>query len=57
MDEEVQALEDNHIWQIEDPPSDVKVLSGKWVYKIKCGVDHKLSKYKVIWVAKGYDQI
>ena len=52
MDEEVQALEDNHTWQIVDPPSDAKVLGGKWVYKIKRGVDGKPSRYKARWVVK-----
>ena len=57
IDEEVQALEDNYTWQIVDPPSDAKILAGKWVYKIKRGVDGKPSRYKARWVAKGYEQI
>ena len=57
MDEEVQALEDNHTWQTVDPPSDASILGGKWVYKIKRGVDVKPSRYKARWVAKGYEQV
>ena len=46
MNEEVEALEDSHTWQMVDSPSNAKVLGGKWVYKIKRGVDGKPSRYK-----------
>lgn len=57
MDEEVQALKDNHIWQVVDPSSNIKILGGKWVYKIKRRIDSKLFRYKARWVAKNYKQI
>lgn len=57
MDEEVQALEENSTWQIIDLPSDAKILGGKWVYKIKCGLDSEPSRYKARWVARSYEQI
>ena len=57
MNEEVQALEENHTWQIVDSPSNAKVLGGKWVYRIKRGVDGEPSRYKARWIAKGYEQI
>lgn len=57
MNEEVQTLEDNYIWQIVNPPSNAKVMDGKWVYKIKHRVDNTPSRYKARWVVKGYEQI
>lgn len=53
--DEVQALDDNHTWQIIDPPPDAQVLGGKWAYKIKYVVGGKPSRYKARWVVKGYE--
>lgn len=39
MNKEVQAFEENHIWQIIDSSSNTKVLGGKRVYRIKRGID------------------
>lgn len=35
MQEELQALENNHTWDLVDPPSGKPLVGCKWVYKIK----------------------
>ncbi|XP_070021970.1 uncharacterized protein [Nicotiana sylvestris] len=35
MQQEIQALENNHIWEIVDLPAGKQAISSKWVYKIK----------------------
>jgi hypothetical protein len=37
-------------------PKGGKVVSCKWVYKLKKGVDDKVERYKVRLVQKGYSQ-
>ena len=46
MDEELQALLDNHIWDMIPCPSNVKVIGCKWVYSIKLHFDGTLDRYK-----------
>jgi hypothetical protein len=57
MGEEYQSLISNGTWELGLPPSEVKVLGGKWVYKIKFKADGTVERYKARWVAKGYEQI
>ena len=55
MDDEVKSLEDNHTWDLVDAPKNHKIICGKWVYKLKYGIDGKISRYKARSVAKGFD--
>lgn len=61
MNEELQALESTHIWDICSLPPDKNVIGCKWVYKLKLFVDGSLKHYKarlvaLRLVAKGYTQ-
>ena len=56
MQEEYDALVENHTWDIVYVPKDQKVLKGKWVYKIKRSNEGTISRYKARWVAKGFEQ-
>jgi len=38
MDEEMKLLHDNHTWEIVKKPVGVKLVSCKWVYKMKVGI-------------------
>ena len=51
MDEELQALQGNHTWGVVPCPSNVKVISCKWVYSIKLRSDGTLDRYKTRLVA------
>jgi hypothetical protein len=56
MKEEMDALERNKTWDLVELPKDRKVVSCKWVYKLKRGVDDKFERYKERHVEKGYSQ-
>ena len=56
MDEERQALQDNHTWDVVPCPSNVKAIDCKWVYSIKLCFDWTLDRYKARLVALGNKQ-
>lgn len=56
MQEQYDALVENHTWDIVYIPKDQKVLKGKWVFKIKRSNEGTISRYKARWVAKGFEQ-
>lgn len=57
MDNELQALERNGTWTIEDLPKDKKALGCKWVYKIKRKSDETVERFKERIVILGNHQI
>ena len=56
MQEELQALEKTHTWDLVDPPSYKTLVGCKWVYKIKTLSDGSIEHYKARLVAKGFTQ-
>lgn len=57
MGSEVDALEENNTWTIEDLPPGKKAIGSKWVYKIKYNSDGSIERYKARLVALGNRQI
>ena len=56
MKEELDALDQNHTWDIVDCPSAVKSIGSKWIYSIKLKYDVSLDRYKARLVALGNKQ-
>ncbi|XP_028769507.1 uncharacterized protein LOC114726965 [Neltuma alba] len=56
MREEMQALEQNHTWDIVDNPKGKRAIGCKWVFKVKYNSDGSVERYKARLVAKGYSQ-
>jgi len=56
MDEELQALQDNHTWDVVPCPSTVKAIGCKWVFSVKLRSDGTLDRYKARLVALGNRQ-
>lgn len=56
MANELQALQDNHTWEIVKLPKGEKPISCRWVYKVKYKADGSIERYKACLVAKGFTQ-
>jgi len=57
MDEKMKSLHDNHTWELVKKPASAKLVSCKWVYKMKegiPGVEH--DRFKARLVARGFTQ-
>jgi len=53
MAEEIRALEENHTYTIEHLPPSKKLISCKWVYRVKYKSDGSLERYKARLVIRG----
>ena len=53
MQDELQALQDNHTWDIVPCPPRVKFIGCKWVYTIKLRADASIKRHKAHLVAIG----
>ena len=51
MEEEIVALERNQTWKLLPKLKDVKPISCKWVFKIKCHIDGSVERYKARSIA------
>src|SRR5262249_20496627 len=56
MLEEIQALDDNHTWELVALPQDKKAVGCKWVFAVKINPDGSVARLKARLVAKGYAQ-
>ncbi|KAD7479992.1 hypothetical protein E3N88_03128 [Mikania micrantha] len=57
MKDEIQALEENGTWSLEELPKGKRTIDSKWVYKIKYKPNGEIERYKARLVAKGYTQM
>jgi len=56
MNDELQALENTHTWDLVDLSKGKHAMGCKWVYKIKTHSDGFIDRYKARSVAKGFTQ-
>ncbi|MDA0625107.1 reverse transcriptase domain-containing protein, partial [Acinetobacter baumannii] len=56
MKEDIDALQQNQTWDLVSNPRDVKLISCKWVYKIKRHPDGSIERYKARLVARSFSQ-
>lgn len=56
MQQEINALEDNHTRKVVDLPKGKQAIDSRWIYKIKYHADGTVDKFKARLVAKGYTQ-
>ena len=56
MDQEINALEKNHTWEVMPLPYGKTTIGSKWVFKVKLRANGELKSYKAKLVAKGYNQ-
>ena len=48
MEEKMESMRSNQVWEIVDILKECKAIENKWVLKIKCKVDGTIKKYKAI---------
>nr|GEZ18478.1 retrovirus-related Pol polyprotein from transposon TNT 1-94 [Tanacetum cinerariifolium] len=58
LEEEMSSLKKNHTWELVDQPPGQKLVSGKWLYKIKEGIEGvQKTRYKARLVARGTQRV
>ncbi|KAJ9538193.1 hypothetical protein OSB04_030926 [Centaurea solstitialis] len=57
MESEIQALERNGTWTLENLPKGKKPIDSKWVYKVKFKPNGEVDRYKARLVVKGFTQV
>ena len=56
MDEEIESMRINQVWDLVNLPSRRKTIGNKWVLKVKCKTDGFIERYKACLVVKWYTQ-
>src|SRR3954471_23054695 len=57
IDDEMKSLHDNHTWELIKKPAGARLVSCKWIFKVKEGIEGVTSKrYKARLVARGFTQ-
>jgi len=46
----------NDVWDVVPRPKGKYVVTSKWIFKIKHGIDRSIEKYKARFVARGFSQ-
>lgn len=57
MHDELNALKNNHTWDLVQRPTNSNVVGSKWIFKIKYKADGSLDRYKALLVAQGFTQV
>lgn len=56
MDEEIASLNENHTWELVNPPQNHKIINNRWVFQVKQNSVGEIERYKARLVAKGCTQ-
>jgi hypothetical protein len=56
INDELQSLAVNDVWELVDIPKGVNIVSNKWVFKVKRLPNGQIDKYKARLVARGFTQ-
>ena len=56
MKSEMESMYSNQVWDLIEPPNEIKPIGYKWIYKKKRGEDGKVETFKARLVAKGFTQ-
>ena len=50
------SLVENHVWELDPLPENVKAIGSKWLFANKYDSDGNVTKHKARFVVKGYSQ-
>ena len=56
MEVEMNSMNTNEVWDLEEIPNGAKIVGYERVYKIKCDSKGNVKRYKAWLVAKGFTQ-
>jgi hypothetical protein len=56
MEEEMDSLHEKKTWELVARPAGIKVLSSKWVFRIKSNPDGQVDRFKARLVVRGFQQ-
>ncbi|CAI7887405.1 unnamed protein product [Closterium sp. NIES-53] len=58
MDKELKALQERNTWKVVPigVARNKRILTGKWVFRVKTKADGTIDKFKARWVVRGFDQ-
>ena len=56
MEEEIESMKTNQVWELVDSPKGRKPIGHKWILKIKHKTDGTIERYKARLIEKGYTQ-
>ena len=56
MKTEMESMDSNQVWELVEPPANIKHIGCKWVYKSTRGSDGKMETFKARLVPKGFTQ-
>ena len=56
MSEEYNSLIENNTWTLTDLPENAKLLTNRWVFKIKLKPDFEIDRFKARLVVRGCSQ-
>ena len=56
INDELQSLVANNVWELAEAPKGVNIVSCKWVFKIKRLLNGQIDRYKARLVARGFSQ-
>ena len=56
MEEELESMRVNQVWDLVDLPEGRRAIGNKWVLKVKHKADSSVERFKARLVAKGFTQ-
>ena len=56
MEVEMNSMNTNDVWDLEEIPNGAKIVGCKWVYKTKYDSKENMERYKARLVTKGFTQ-
>ena len=56
MKTKIESHTENGTWELTEAPKDRRVITGRWVFKLKKDRHGNILKYKARWVVHGYKQ-
>jgi len=56
MNDELNAMSKNNVWTLVDRPPGTRVISSRWVLRVKTTPDGVIERYRARFVARGFTQ-